>query len=108
MQRNRLGIDTPGRFYDTFHKDKILSGVAPIVSSKKQPQSTKNTYNAYTFGKTKRSVLMPAHQKLSPRRSPGKNVQDDIRMIKQASLDRLEIIQPGPGHYNNTNYNSAF
>lgn len=31
MQRNRLGIDSPGHFYQTMHKDKVLSGVAGVT-----------------------------------------------------------------------------
>jgi hypothetical protein len=34
LQRNRGGIDTPGVFYETMKKDKILSGVAPLTVSK--------------------------------------------------------------------------
>ena len=64
-QRNRKGIDSPGLFYTTFQKDKVLSGVAPLTLTKK-PSSSSRNFAVYTFSKQKRSVGRPFIKKLSP------------------------------------------
>ena len=77
-QRNRLGIDSPGHFYETMHKDRILSGVAGKRVDNNTPGARVNNYSTYSFGKAKRSVIDPHHKKLGTRISPGRSVKDDI------------------------------
>ena len=107
-QRNRKGIDSPGKFYTTFQKDKVLSSVAPLTHSRK-PYSQSKNYAVYTFGKQKKSVAAPVIKKLSPMNSLERL---DSALSRKSSIEQirqhLEVELPGVGQYNTTNYSSAF